>query len=101
MIIFLILVSAAFGIGRFFVSGHVLTVPGTYETFAHIWSGFLLAVAMPEFAWVFNAARSLFRHAAIPPMPPTKGAAGFSVLIISLIELYMFNHQGWLKATFG
>ncbi|MBJ7313503.1 hypothetical protein ACFOLJ_23920 [Rugamonas sp. CCM 8940] len=101
MIVFLIFISALFGIGRFFVSGHVLTVPGTYETFAHIWSGFLLAVAMPEFAWVFSSAKSLLRHTPIPPMPPTKGAAGFSVLIISMIELYMFNYQGWLAATFG
>ena len=38
-----ILISLLCGIGRFFIPGHDLSLPGTYEAFAHIWVGFLLA----------------------------------------------------------
>ena len=101
MIALIVVVSCFFAIGRFFISGHVLTGPGTYEAFAHIWSGFLLGVAIPEFRWMFTFFRAiLFKDVTIPPMPPTKGAAGFSVLTISLVELFMFVHQGWFRATF-
>jgi len=99
-IIIIILISLLFGIGRFFITGHALTGPGTYEAFVHIWSGFLLGIAIPEFIWVYNAARALFSKKTLPPMPGTRGVAGFSVLIISMIELYMFIHQGWFAATF-
>jgi hypothetical protein len=101
VIILIVFISVLFGIGRFYIPGHALTLPGTYETFAHIWSGFLLGIAVPEFRWLFTFIRALlFRDVAVPPMPPTKGAAGFSVLTISLIEAYMFVHQGWFQATF-
>ncbi len=100
IIVLIIFISILFGIGRFFIPGHVLTIQGSYETFAHIWSGFLLAIAIPEFKWVFDAAKALLSKTTLPPMPSTKGVAGFSVLIISLVELYMFIHQGWYQTTF-
>jgi len=99
-IVVVILISLLFGLGRFYVPGHALTGPGTYEAFVHIWSGFLLGIAIPEFVWVYHAAKALLSKVALPPMPGTRGVAGFSVLIISMIELYMFIHQGWFAATF-
>lgn len=42
----LIIASLLVAIGRFTIPGHPLTGwPGTYEAFAHIWMGFLIAVA--------------------------------------------------------
>lgn len=34
--------------GRFFVPGHELSLAGTYEAFAHIWVGWVMA------AWYFD-----------------------------------------------
>lgn len=39
-----ILGSVLVALGRFFVPGHGLSWPGTYEAFAHLWCGFLLGV---------------------------------------------------------
>jgi hypothetical protein len=41
----LIAISIVVAIGRFTVPGHGLSYPGTYEAFAHIFVGFLFAVA--------------------------------------------------------
>jgi hypothetical protein len=40
--IYLIIISVLFGLGRFFIQGHDLSWPGTYEAFVHIWVGILL-----------------------------------------------------------
>jgi hypothetical protein len=40
--IYLIIISVLFGLGRFFIQGHDVSWPGTYEAFAHIWVGILL-----------------------------------------------------------
>jgi hypothetical protein len=40
--IYLIIISILFGLGRFFIQGHDVSWPGTYEAFAHIWVGILL-----------------------------------------------------------
>ena len=42
----IVLMSAAFGVGRFWIPGHDPSLPGTYEAFAHIWVGALLALAI-------------------------------------------------------
>jgi hypothetical protein len=39
----LLLISCLVGFGRFLVPGHDASWPGTYEAFAHIWVGVLLA----------------------------------------------------------
>lgn len=39
--LFVVVVSILVGIGRFFVPGHGLSLPGSYEAFAHIWVGVL------------------------------------------------------------
>jgi len=55
-------ISAFFGLERITqIHGHALSWAGTYEAFAHIWIGFLLALWIFEkeyrrFAWVSFAA---------------------------------------------
>ena len=46
MVIALFILSLLTCLGRFIVPGHHLSWDGTYEAFAHIWVGFLLAVAI-------------------------------------------------------
>jgi len=46
MAVFLIISTVLVIIGRALVPGHGLTLAGSYEAFAHIWVGFLLALAV-------------------------------------------------------
>jgi hypothetical protein len=46
MVVWFIIGSTVIGLGRFLVPGHNLSWPGTYEAFAHIWCGYLLAYAI-------------------------------------------------------
>jgi hypothetical protein len=46
MPLFLIIVSVLCAAGRLVIPGHKLSWPGTYEAMAHVWVGFLLAVAI-------------------------------------------------------
>jgi hypothetical protein len=69
---YIILLSLLVAIGRFFIPGHNLTWPGTYEAFAHIWVGFLIAVIV--FFW--NSRQAL--------------AAGLCLIFISVLEIIMF-----------
>ena len=39
-------ISVAVGVGRFLVPGHGVSIAGTYEAFAHIWVGVLIALAL-------------------------------------------------------
>lgn len=50
----LLLISVMVGVGRFAVPGHNASLPGTYEAFAHIWCGVLLAVVFlkPGARWL-------------------------------------------------
>ncbi len=49
MAFLIVILSAFFGLERAFgIHGHRLTWPGTFEAFAHIWIGFLLAL------WIFR-----------------------------------------------
>ncbi len=41
--------SSAVAIGRAFVPGHDLSLAGTYEAFAHIWVGALIAMIFDKF----------------------------------------------------
>lgn len=91
----IIIVSAGFGIGRFYIPGHAATGPGTYEAFAHMWIGAMFVFAMKEAIWVF---KKLFKKDP-GPFPVTGGLAAVSGLTITGIELYMFIHQGWFEAT--
>ncbi len=43
-----IVVSILVAVGRFFIPGHDLSWAGTYEAFAHIWVGMLLAVIIED-----------------------------------------------------
>lgn len=45
LLFMLFIVSGLIGAGRFLVPGHDLTLPGTYEAFAHIWIGVLLTLS--------------------------------------------------------
>ncbi|MCI5120384.1 MAG: hypothetical protein D3908_04160 [Candidatus Electrothrix sp. AUS4] len=92
-----LVVSAAFGIGRFFIPGHVLTVPGTYEALVHIWMGILLVFAFNELSWLVKSIKKVTPN----PPPITKGIAISSGIVISLIEIFMFIYQGWFEVTFG
>lgn len=66
----IIFLSAAVGIGRFFIPGHALSLPGTYEAFAHIWVGVLLALSFQK--------------------KPNRVLAIASLLIITAIETVKF-----------
>jgi hypothetical protein len=53
--IYLIIISVLFGLGRFFIQGHDVSWPGTYEAFAHIWVGILLVFCfskVKEVRWI-------------------------------------------------
>jgi hypothetical protein len=92
----IVVVSMAFGIGRFFIPGHALTVPGTYEALVHIWVGILMVFAFNEFIWLVKYLKRVLPN----PPPITKGLATGSGIVIILIEIYMFIFQGWFAATF-
>jgi hypothetical protein len=49
LVYIVIVLSLLTAIGRFFIPGHNLTWPGTYEAFAHIWVGYLIAIII--FFW--------------------------------------------------
>ena len=72
------IVSALVGIGRFLIPGHAVSLPGTYETVAHIWVGAVITVAIMkrERDWKIICWSLL-------------GA-------ITTLEGFMFVHQGWL-----
>jgi hypothetical protein len=64
--IYLIIISVLFGLGRFFIQGHDVSWPGTYEAFAHIWVGILLVFCfskVKEVRWtsicIFNYYNSI------------------------------------------
>ena len=44
-VIIIVLASVAIAMGRFTVPGHGLSWPGSYEAFAHIWVGILIAIS--------------------------------------------------------
>jgi hypothetical protein len=44
----LIIITAIIGVLRFTIPGHELSVPGTYEAFAHIWVGILLMLSLQK-----------------------------------------------------
>lgn len=44
----IVLLSILVALGRFFVPGHDLSWPGTYEAFAHIWVGYLLCLSIRD-----------------------------------------------------
>ena len=44
----LVFLSVLVGIGRFFIPGHDLSWPGTYESMSHIWVGVLLCLSFQK-----------------------------------------------------
>lgn len=91
----IVICSLIFSIGRFSVTGHAASAAGTYEALAHIWVGFLLAFFLQECVWFVR----WMKNDVANPIPASKGFAGPAILVMSVIETYMFIHQGWLTIT--
>jgi hypothetical protein len=93
----IIICSLIFSVGRFTVAGHALSAAGSYEALAHIWVGFLLAFFLQECVWFTKWIKNDISN----PLPASKGFAGPAILVMTLIETYMFIYQGWFTITMG
>lgn len=74
-----IALSLLVGIGRFFVPGHGLSWPGTYEAMAHIWVGALFVWALSDGSSPQKGPRVDFRISAIA-----------CLVVITVLEIVMF-----------
>jgi hypothetical protein len=75
MRITIIALSMLFALGRFTASGQGLSWPGSYEAFAHIWVGFLIAAAIYA--------------------PGARRFSLWALAAITAIEIIAFLHRGW------
>jgi hypothetical protein len=76
-VIFLLLVSVLIFAGRFFVPGHDVSWAGTYEAFAHIWVGVLLATIW----WKFKRPEKGWEYSRV---------AFYALVILTIFETVMF-----------
>ena len=67
----LLVVSLVFGILRFFMPTHALSLPGTYEAFAHLFLGGLAG------AWAVSKDKYYL----------------FLVIMLSIVEIFAFIHS--------
>ncbi len=74
-----ILLSLLVAIGRFYVPGHDLSWPGTYEAMAHIWVGALLVYCLKDSSGPTTG-----------PMIKTRVTAFICLCAITLVETVMF-----------
>jgi hypothetical protein len=81
--VFIVIGSLVVGFGRLFVPGHELSLPGTYEAFAHIWVGILLAVGLIK---VLDLAEEVKNNTFIT-------VTWLSLVAITAFEVYMFINK--------
>lgn len=70
----IVLLSVVVALIRLFVPTHTVSWPGTYEAFAHIWCGYLIALAILR--------------------PAARKVALWSLIVITALEAALFFHGG-------
>lgn len=84
--------AVAVAVGRWFVPGHGLSWPGTYEALAHIWAGIMLALIWPRVytykEWYANGGENYDNHRQVVTPPPHPWAT-YVLVGLTVYEIFM------------